>query len=496
MASRSDSLPPNTRGALRLASDARVSTGVPAAAIDQVLSEPAPTSTPSHAEGDMIADKYRLIRKVGEGGMGAVWIAHNVTLDVPVAIKLIGDGREQDEHSERLVLEARAAAQLGHPAITRVFDFGRTEAGAPFIVMELLHGEDLAAVLERRGSISERRAVQTLLPVMHALAAAHDKGIVHRDLKPANIFLAQTDAGGVQPKLVDFGIAKLDTEDFRRLTRAGAILGSPAYMSPEQARGEDVDASADIWAVCVVLYEMIMGRPPFDGDNYNALLWAIGHDSPRPTSTQIGGDTALWAILERGLQKRKALRWNSMWELGTALAEWLDDRGVHEDIAGGSLLTNWLHRPVDSSAAFNSDSAPPRSAVDGALDGHPREFASTMPELPAEEIVELSGPPWHKRRGALLAVAGLALLLAAGSLLALLSRWGAAPTVAATQVPVRAQEVAAPSALPPVVAVASPQPSAPIAEPAPQKGTAAAELRKPVKPTTAPSRKTLKNPYQ
>jgi serine/threonine-protein kinase len=168
------------------------------APVDHALGEVRSSATPDFREGGLVAGKYRLIRKVGEGGMGTVWVAHNEALDVPVAIKFIRAGEDANRHVNRLTQEARAAAKIGHPAILRVYDFGKTDAGDPFIVMELLHGEDLAAALDRRGSLNERRAVQILLPVLHALVSAHAKGIVHRDLKPDNIFLAETDAGRIQ----------------------------------------------------------------------------------------------------------------------------------------------------------------------------------------------------------------------------------------------------------------------------------------------------------
>lgn len=331
--------------------------------LDQALGEPAPISTPEYREGGVIAEKYRLIRKVGEGGMGAVWVAHNEALDVPVAIKFIRAGEETNRHVGRLTQEARAAAKIGHPAILRVFDFGKTSAGDPFIVMELLHGEDLAAALDRRGHLPERKAVQILLPVLHALAVAHGKGIVHRDLKPDNIFLAETDAGRLQPKLVDFGVAKIDLRGFERLTQTGAVLGSPAYMSPEQARGRDVDPASDIWAACVVLYEMVSGVLPFQGDNYNALLWAILHDEPTPTSTHGGGDPRLWRIIHRGLAKDPRSRWPSMHELGRELAAWLFERGVFVDVAGASLQSTWLQRS-DSGLDYLASSPSPANATD------------------------------------------------------------------------------------------------------------------------------------
>jgi serine/threonine-protein kinase len=360
-----------------------------------VFADSAPPSRPTsaHGEGDLIAEKYRLVRRLGTGGMGEVWVANNEALGAKVAIKLIGTDYKDKTFVARLAQEAQAAASLGHPAIIRVFDFGKSETGAPFIAMELLHGEDLGGVLDRRGSITEIKAVQTLLPVIHALAAAHDKGIVHRDLKPANVFLARMDAGGVQPKLLDFGVAKLERSDFERVTHAGVLVGSPAYMSPEQARGEDVDRSADLWAVCVVLYELVTGTLPFNGENYNQLLWSIAHDHPVPTTTQFGGDAKLWAILARGFQKQRAGRWESMRDLGEALARWLDDQGVHEDIAGGSLKVAWLDRQSADGDVFGAEPFVIRPSAP--------DLRRLAPQRLENGLVTLGGDPQKGSTGAL-----------------------------------------------------------------------------------------------
>ncbi len=308
--------------------------------------------------GETIADKYQLQELLGEGGMGAVWRAHNSTLEIDVAVKLIRaeEAAAPDGHElgHRLLQEARAAAQLGHPAITRVFDFGTSDRGDPFIVMELLQGEDLAQALGRRGRIVATRAVALVLPILHALAAAHQKGIVHRDIKPENIFLSRAEDGRTQPKLVDFGIAKMDRgKATHRLTQTGAMLGSPIYMSPEQARGDDVDHLADVWAVCVVLFEMVTGRPPFEGKNYNALLYSIIADDPPPITAFGGGDEELWLLLKRGLEKDPDKRWSGVRELGMALSQWLIARGVHEDVTGASLSAQWL-RILSANDAFVS----------------------------------------------------------------------------------------------------------------------------------------------
>jgi serine/threonine-protein kinase len=296
------------------------------------------STTNKYEPGVVIAEKYRLLRLLGEGGMGAVWLAHNVTLDSEVAIKLIRN-EAAPEAKARLLQEARAAARLSHPSIVRVFDFGQTALGDPFIVMEHLSGGSLAQLIDQAGRIPATEAVALILPVAKALLLAHEKSVVHRDLKPDNVLLVHEDGGGMRPKIVDFGLAKSPDDGIdRALTIAGTVLGSPDYMSPEQARGRsDISWPSDLWSFTIIVYEMITGRRPFDGPNYNALLSAIILDEPVPT-TQLGaGDAALWGILERGLQKDPGRRWASTREMVTALIEWALSRGVNEDCTGAKL---------------------------------------------------------------------------------------------------------------------------------------------------------------
>jgi serine/threonine protein kinase len=296
-----------------------------------------------YGPGDVVHDKYRLVRTLGQGGFGTVWVAHNTVLEVHVALKLIElDEDERTVQGDRLLEEARAAAQLNHPSIVRVFDFGRTGLGDPFVVMELLSGESLYDRYRRKSRLSAAEAVKLLLPIADALSAAHAKGIIHRDVKPENVVLAEDESGRVRPKLLDFGIARRIDVD-RKLTAKGSVVGTPDYMSPEQARGEtDVDDRADVWSLCVVLYELICGQVPFGGPNYNALLWAIIESPPTPITTHAAGDEALWTIIEKGLRKLPAERWSSMRELGQALAGWLIAHGIGEDASGTSLKAAWL----------------------------------------------------------------------------------------------------------------------------------------------------------
>ncbi|MCA9631244.1 MAG: protein kinase [Myxococcales bacterium] len=315
-----------------------------------------------YVEGEIVADKYRLEAPLGAGGMGSVWHARNLALDSDVAIKLILNDQRRAQLADRLVREARASARMTHPAIVRVFDVGTTSHGDPFLVMELLKGQSLADYILQHGRLSATRAVQLLLPIADALDSAHTRGIVHRDLKPDNIFLAEN-IGQLSPKVLDFGVAMdLSQGGDHRITQAGTLLGSPAYMSPEQARGEhQLDQATDIWSFCVTLYETLTAQTPFGDDgNYHALLRRIIEDEPTPTHQLVAGDSKLWSILERGLQKRPADRWPSMRALGCSLAAWLDFHGIDEDILGQSIHTTWL--APDSGNRVSLVDEPPFSA--------------------------------------------------------------------------------------------------------------------------------------
>lgn len=339
----------------------------------------------SYRAGTIIAGKYELVRPLGEGGMGTVWVARNLALESHVALKLLRADFAGEDAGDRLLQEARVAARLGHAAIVRVFDFGQTSHGEPFIVMDLLEGETLAARLAARGRMDPVKAVQILLPVLDALAMAHERGIVHRDLKPENIFLAR-EAGRTQPKVVDFGIATADLAVTKNtVTRQGTAVGSPGYMSPEQARGSPtIDAKVDIWAACIVLYECITGQPAFHGENYNALMRAIVEDDLVPITDVVVGGSELWTILQRGLQKDPASRWSSAHELGRALAEWLIRQNIDIDISG-ERLSGWIEPDSLKSRDLLSVPPPALAATDSGRRTAPAT-SGTTPSLPPASL--------------------------------------------------------------------------------------------------------------
>ena len=230
--------------------------------------------------GLIVADRFRLERELGKGGMGAVWAATHMVTHKLVALKFMH--AKSAEMTARFVREAQTASAVRHPNVVDIHDVLPLPDGTPLMVMEMLSGEALADKLTREGRLSPSETAQIMGPVISAVSAAHAAGIVHRDLKPENIFLSQY-AGRptITPKVLDFGIAKLvahntGARNESSLTRTGSVLGTPYYMSPEQVFGEkDVDVRADIWALGVILYQCLCGERPFEGDNFGQLLKSI-----------------------------------------------------------------------------------------------------------------------------------------------------------------------------------------------------------------------------
>ncbi len=324
------------------------------------------SSAPSASDDDLrfgglLAGKYRLERPLGEGGMGTVWLGRNEKLELDVAIKIIRADIEIGNLGARLLNEARAAAKLRHPGIVRVLDFGSTSTGLAYLVMERLTGPTLHQHLETFGRLEAASAVALMLPAAAALDAAHRKRIVHRDFKPENLILAEGDDHRVEPKVVDFGVATQVREQPERLTSQGGVVGSPHYLSPEQAMGMQVDHRTDIWSFAVVLYEAIANRLPFGGENYHALLQSIIHSPAPPLNEEGLADDALWAIIERGLAKKPTERWDSMQDLGSALARWLLERDISVDVTRRSIRAAWFPEQIASAQGLQGITITPGS---------------------------------------------------------------------------------------------------------------------------------------
>jgi len=272
--------------------------------------------------GDVVAGKYRVDRVLGEGGMGIVVAATHEHLDQHVALKfLLPAMAANPEIVQRFLREARAAVKIHSEHVARVLDVG-THEGAPYMVMEYLEGGDLAQVLAERGELPLGDAVGYLLQACEAIAEAHALGIVHRDIKPANLFLARRTSGKPSIKVLDFGISKTAaTGADAILTRTSALMGSPSYMSPEQlVSAASVDFRADVWALGVVLYEMLTGRLPFTAQSMPELVGTILQQTPASIATlRQGVPVGIQGVVDRCLQKDPAQRFANIAGLARAL---------------------------------------------------------------------------------------------------------------------------------------------------------------------------------
>jgi serine/threonine-protein kinase len=276
-------------------------------------------------EGSSIGP-YRIVRKLGEGGMGAVWLGEHALLGRRAAIKvLLREFSANEQIVQRFFNEAKAVTAIADPGIVQVFDFGYHTDGSAFLVMELLEGEAMDTRLKRIGRFAPVDAVRLMAQIATSLGAAHAKGVVHRDLKPENIFIVGDPAvtGGERTKILDFGIAKLAGDEPGKLkTRTGAVMGTPVYMSPEQCRGmASIDARSDIYALGCVLFTMLCGRPPFESEGTGDLIIMHVRDQPpRPSLFVPGLTQALDALIMRCLEKNPYHRYQSTNELVQALA--------------------------------------------------------------------------------------------------------------------------------------------------------------------------------
>ena len=279
----------------------------------------------SHAEikpGDVLGGKYRIERIIGQGGMGIVAAARHAELNRRVAIKVLpAHLTPDDELVERFMREARAAARLRSEHAVKVVDVGTRSSGAPYIVMELLEGEDLGALSERSGPLPIADSVDYILQACEAVAEAHALGILHRDLKPRNLFLTTRLHGKPLVKVLDFGLAKSMNMHERALTATATAMGSPQYMSPEQMKAsKSIDVRTDIWSLGVCLYELVSARTPFDAVAVPVLCAMVLKDDPTPLpSLRPDVPLGLWAIIQKCLTKDPAHRFATISELAAAL---------------------------------------------------------------------------------------------------------------------------------------------------------------------------------
>ena len=311
--------------------------------------------------GVVVSDRYRILRAIGEGGMGTVFEAEHTGVGRKVAVKVLhADVAGTHAILERFQLEARSAAAIGHDNIIDVLDFGIHDQ-SPFMVMEFLKGESLSERLTRIGHLEVGHATYILNQVLSALDAAHAVGIVHRDLKPDNVFLVQKAGFPDFVKLLDFGIAKLKSDDdggaSKSMTQTGAVLGTPHYMAPEQALAKrDLDRRVDVYAAGAMLYEMLTGVVPFDAPSEAELLMEIAyrmHPIVAPSAIVATVPAAMDAIVTKAMEKERAARFQTATEFAEAIAPFVQSPTAAA-IADGTSRLKVVLRPTDATSSGNA----------------------------------------------------------------------------------------------------------------------------------------------
>ena len=377
--------------------------------------------------------RYRVVRRLGRGGMGEVYEAIHATLGKRVALKVLRPEVAQNPKVlARFQREGAAVARVEHPNVVDIFDVG-VERDVAFLVMEFLEGEDLGALLRREGALEVSRAVDILLPVLAAVAAAHAEGVIHRDLKPANVFLATTKLGVVTPKVLDFGVSKiLDGPSFQNITGPTTLLGTPYYLPPELARGaRNADPRSDQYALGVILYQCLTDRRPFAGATLYDTLRAIVHGEYEPAHlVRPSLPREVTDAVARALSRDPDHRFASVLEFGGALIPFAS-RGVRalwgrvfgltadifSEVATRPEIALHLFEPAHDAGALAS--TPPSFAPPAPASLVPPRDQPTDPAALTPPGAELTIPPTPRssRLATALGALSVALLLAAAGVL-------------------------------------------------------------------------------
>jgi eukaryotic-like serine/threonine-protein kinase len=417
--------------------------------------------------GHIVDNKYRIVRLLGAGGMGAVYEGENLRIRRRVAIKLLhASVSSAQDVVTRFEREAQAAGTIGSEHICEVLDLGVLQDGTKYMVMEYLDGETLSSRVKRLGRMIPTQSIPIMLQVLEGLGAAHTAGIVHRDLKPDNIFLLRSRAGVTDfVKIIDFGVSKFTQMggEEMNVTRADAVIGTPYYMSPEQARGGAVDARSDIYALGVLLYQASTGQVPFQAATFNELLFKIALETPPPPQHYVPDlDAEFAAIISRAMARDPAHRFQSCFEFRDVLLAWQ----VNHTSAGGAHGT-----PMGAAPGFGRvQTAPP-----GYLTAPPAQAAPENPQATANAWGQASSTTGivvpAKSNALTIALSVLAaVVLSGGALLAYLFIGN--PPVPDTKGSTAAAEQASP---PPPASAAAPAPPPPASPEPPASAAPPAE---------------------
>jgi eukaryotic-like serine/threonine-protein kinase len=444
--------------------------------------------------GTTVAGRYKVIKLLGEGGMGQVYLAEHSAIEKRIALKVLrSEYAHKGEIVTRFQQEAISASRIKHPNVLDVFDFGQLENGCFYLAMEFLEGNDLADELQRSRVLTAPRALPIAMQICRALAAAHSKGVVHRDMKPENVFLQRTGDGEEIVKIVDFGIAQLKpsneeaaaTASHRRLTRTGMIFGTPEYMAPEQASGKHADLRCDVYAVGIILFELFTGAVPFTGETFLGVLTKHLNEVPpsmRAVYPDLQLSTELEGVVSRALAKDPLQRYQTMTELAQALAstpegQYAGLRGPYSQVGGdgrGSAPPTGTPSPTAQQFVGNPTGG---ASGSGPVLTDAARAAVTMPRQDTVESraeTQLGGeaatrPPTKSGNGPAVVLALLGVLVAGGGAAAFFLRdHGTTPIAASVQAKAPEPPVSASvTSEPPPVAPAVPPPATSVVVPTP-----------------------------
>ncbi len=413
--------------------------------------------------GTLLGEKsrrYRVGDPLGEGGMGTVYAAVQEGLDRKVALKVMHAHLANDtELRGRFEREAHVVAMLGHPNVVQINDFQINEDEPPFLVMELLHGESLRDVLKRTPRLEPERVAYIAVQVLSALEAAHRANVVHRDIKPDNIFLERTSVQADIVKVLDFGVAKLlgESDTAQKLTRSGLVVGTLAYMAPEQATSDPIDGRADLYSLAAVMYVALTGKKPFEAASTSELVQAIMTKMPAPVATlRANVDAELSRVVDRALAKRPADRFASAAEMAHALQRFakptVEDATAQSALPSTPVMTVRENPPetaplpplaktltmdaIPESVAPRTTPIPPPTQRSSYHPASSLADVATTAPMDARAIAAAISKPKRKRSIALVVslVVASVVVIAAGTVLALLQPWDTPTAAPATSV--------------------------------------------------------------
>ena len=407
--------------------------------------------------GSIIGERYHVLKKLGEGGMGQVYLAEHVKMGRKSAVKVMNPGMVHDADAiSRFNREAANASRINHPNVAGIYDFGETSDGLIYLAMEFIEGESLTSLVEKNGALTPTRAADIAKQAADGLSVAHDMGIVHRDLKPDNIMIAKNRDGSDCVKVVDFGIAKAAGAENQKVTKTGLVVGTPEYMSPEQLAGDKLTGTSDVYSLALVAFNMFTGKLPFDGETAQESMIMRLTDEPKSLAT-MKPDTSwspeVQAVMGKALQRRAADRYQKASDFGNALSDAVA-RMPKAAPAGATQMIGSL----DGATAVVT--APPKTRLDASP---PRPSPA-----PVESAPVYSGAPAAKSKAPLFAGAGVAVALAALAMIYVSKGTGSSGATPPANV-VAPAPIATPVTSPGQPAVQTPTGTATVPQPSTQK---------------------------